>query len=213
MVLFLPLLAGAALVGLLHMSAPDHWVTLCILGQKESWSRVKLVQYGAMTAGGHVSLSILLGLVIVVLGLAVSESLSHYVTVGTGVLMVFLGLGYGLRTLLVNVSVDYDREAQEKTEKVKVTGKRLAYFAVLGGTLSPDLSILPIFLISSQVSLGLVLDTAVVFAAASLLSLLILVLVGSVGLAKAFARAPAKYNDSLVGFVIAAVGLYVLLFG
>jgi len=38
-------------------------------------------------------------------------------------------------------------------------------------------------------------------------------LLGSAGLAKAFERVPPKYNDALVGFVIAAVGVYILVAG
>ena len=84
---------------------------------------------------------------------------------------------------------------------------------VLGGALSPDLSILPIFLLAVPAGLGTVVDTALVFALASVLSLAALVLAGSLGVARALSHAPAKYNDALVGFVIAAVGVYVLLFG
>lgn len=32
-------------------------------------------------------------------------------------------------------------------------------------------------------------------------------------MAKAFERIPPKYNDALVGFVVAAVGIYILLSG
>jgi putative Mn2+ efflux pump MntP len=39
------------------------------------------------------------------------------------------------------------------------------------------------------------------------------VILGTVGLAKAFERLPPKYNDALVGLVVAAVGAYILLSG
>jgi len=38
-------------------------------------------------------------------------------------------------------------------------------------------------------------------------------LLGSAGLTKAFEKIRPKYNDALVGFVIAAVGAYVILAG
>jgi len=55
--------------------------------------------------------------------------------------------------------------------------------------------------------------TAIVFSIASILSLLVFLLLGSAGLARMFERIPPKYNDALVGFVIAGVGLYILLAG
>ncbi len=209
----LPLLGAAALIAVLHMSAPDHWVTLCILSLRSGWSRARLVAIGAATAGGHVVLSILLGLGVVFVGLIVSEKLSGYITLGTGLLMVALGLGFGLRALLSNAGEDYEDEAAQEIRKAKSAGRGPLYFVVLGGALSPDLSILPVFLLAVPAGLGVVADTAVVFATASVLSLVALTLVGSTGLAGTFSRAPAKYNDSLVGFTVAAVGVYVLVFG
>ncbi|MDG6985390.1 MAG: hypothetical protein JRM73_01410 [Nitrososphaerota archaeon] len=213
MVQVFSLLVAAAAVGVLHMSAPDHWVTLCILGQRSSWSRARTLWFGAATAVGHVTLSLALGLLIVAAGMYFSRTLSDLLTVGTGAVMVVGGLIYGFRVLLRDEPEDYEREASEEAAKLKASGRGLGFFAVLGGALSPDLSVLPVFLLASQVSVGMVADTALTFATASVFTLLLLVLAGSEGLAKLLSKAPAKYNDSLVGFVIAAVGAYILLFG
>jgi hypothetical protein len=40
-----------------------------------------------------------------------------------------------------------------------------------------------------------------------------LVQVGAKGLAKTFEHVPEKYNDSIVGFIIAAIGIYIILAG
>lgn len=209
----LPILAASALVGTLHMSAPDHWVTLCILGQRAAWSRRRLLGVGLITAGGHVLLSLLLGFFIVEVGLVFSRELSDDITVATGLAMLLLGTSYGIRRLLAKDPEDYAGEADQEMAKANSQGKGMTYFVILGGALSPDLSILPIFLLAVPVGVGVVVDTALVFALASILSLSALVLVGSMGVAKALSHAPAKYNDALVGFVVAAVGVYVLLFG
>jgi nickel/cobalt exporter len=196
------------------MSAPDHWATLIILGRVSKWSRGRLMGVGVMTATGHVALSVLLGFVIVEVGIAFSQQASFYITKGTGVIMVVGGLIYGMKELMSKRSEDYEWEVLEGVSKREGTiGKRFRYFAVLGAALSPDLSILPIFLLAVPIGLGLALDTAVVFAIASVLALVVFLLLGSAGLAKAFERIPPKYNASLVGFVIAAVGLYILLAG
>ena len=209
----LPLLGAAALVGILHMSAPDHWVTLCILGQRAAWSRGRLLGFGLATAGGHVLLSVLLGFLVVAAGLVFSQGLSSAITAATGLVMLVFGTGYGVKRLLAKEPEDYVGEVDQEVKEAKSSGRGMAYFVVLGGALSPDLSILPIFLLAVPAGIGIVVDTAFVFALASILSLSALVLVGSLGVAKALSNAPAKYNDALVGFVIAAVGFYVLLFG
>ena len=207
-----PLLLAAASVGILHMSAPDHWVTLIILGRVLKWNRIHLMGVGVMTAIGHVALSVLLGFAILEVEIAVSQQASFYITEGTGVIMVVGGLIYGTKELMSNKSEDYEREVLDGVSKREGNlGKRFRYFAVLGAALSPDLSVLPIFLLAAPIGLGFAFDTAVVFGVASVLALLVFLLLGSAGLAKAFERIPPKYNDSLVGFVIAVVGLYILL--
>jgi putative Mn2+ efflux pump MntP len=167
-----------------------------------------------MTAVGHVGLSLLFGFAIVEIGVTFSQRLSGYITEATGAIMVVAGLLYGVKELMSKVSEDYEKEAREKLAKGEGgLGKRFRYFAVLGGALSPDLSILPIFILAAPVGLSFAVETAAVFSIASVLALLAFLLLGSAGLAKMFERIPPKYNDALVGFVIAAVGLYILLAG
>jgi hypothetical protein len=50
---FVPLLVGAALVGVLHMSAPDHWVTPGILSLKSGWNNRKLFGISLIISAGH----------------------------------------------------------------------------------------------------------------------------------------------------------------
>lgn len=209
-----PLLLGALLVGALHMSAPDHWVTLCLLGKVAEWSRGRLILMSLVTGLGHVSLSVALGFAIVGVGVLFTESLSAKIAFGTGVLMLAIGLVYGVRELLSNRPENYQKVAEGEYLSAGGSGGRtVGYFAVLGAALSPDLSILPIFVLAVPVGFGLAIDTAVIFGFASILSLLVLVLLGSWGLARFFERVPTKYNNALVGFVVAAVGVYIVLFG
>ncbi|SMH70471.1 hypothetical protein [Candidatus Nitrosotalea okcheonensis] len=39
---------------------------------------------------------------------------------------------------------------------------------------------------------------------------MLLVQLGTVGFTKTLTKIPEKYNDSIVGFVIAAIGIYIL---
>jgi len=164
-----------------------------------------------MTAAGHAAVSVLLGFAIVGVGLFFSELISTYITAGVGGAMIVGGLAYGFRELLSASQHDFESEIQGKVTDGETRGNRFRYFAVLGAALSPDLSILPIFLLAVPLGIGFAFDAAVVFAAASILALLALLVLGQAGLARALERVPPKYNDALVGFVIAFVGAYVLL--
>lgn len=165
-----------------------------------------------MTAIGHVGLSILLGFAIVGVGVAFSQQVSFDISEGTGAIMVVVGLVYGVRELRATKNNEYSKASDEEFPKGEGTFvKRFSYFAVLGAALSPDLGILPIFLLAIPVGLTFAFDVAAVFASSSVLALSVLVWLGSTGMAKTIEKIPAKYNSAIVGFVVAAVGFYVLL--
>ncbi|MDE1843937.1 MAG: hypothetical protein KGI10_01250 [Thaumarchaeota archaeon] len=202
---------GAAIVGILHMSAPDHWLTLCILARNKQWAPKKLFGISFMTAIGHVGLSVVMGLVVVVIGLVFSHLISYYLDTGIGIAMVGGGLVVGIISLVRKSKHhhDHSHEHEEGKKYGKLTSK-IGYFAVLGAALSPDPSIIPIYFSAISAGLYFALELSVVFAAASIITLLLLVQLGTMGLAKTLAKIPEKYNDSMVGFVIMAIGIYVL---
>ena len=79
--------------------------------------------------------------------------------------------------------------------------------------MSPDLSILPICLVAAPLGLITMVRTVMIFAVSSILTDLLLVIVFSILFSRAVEKLPSKYNDALVGLVVAAVGIYVLIFG
>ena len=208
-----PYFIGAAAVGALHMSAPDHWVTLCVMGRKLHWNRARIFGVSLATASGHVALSVLFGLAVVIVGLVFSRLVSFYLNEGIGLVMVAVGLFVGVRSLIGKEDRRTRVESETEASRGRNLSNRLSYFAVLGAALSPDVSIAPVFLAAVPFGFYSALELAFVFAIASILTLLVLVQLGTSGLARAFERFPEKYNDSLVGFVIAIIGAYVLASG
>ena len=206
---------GAAVVGILHMSAPDHWLTLCVLARNKKWAPKKLFGISFITAIGHVGLSVIMGLVVVVIGSVFSHLISDYLDTGIGIAMIGAGLVVGIIPLVRKNGHHHDHydhhdhEHDEEKKFGKLTSK-VGYFAVLGAALSPDPSIIPIYLSAISSGFYFALELSIAFAAASIATLLLLVQLGTVGLAKSFAKIPEKYNDSMVGFVIMTIGIYVL---
>jgi putative Mn2+ efflux pump MntP len=209
MINLLPYIIGAGVVGILHMSAPDHWATLCLLAISKQWAPKKLFGVSLVTAIGHVALSVVMGLAVVGVGLVVSHLVSYYLDIGIGIIMIGAGLFFGIKPLIVKEKRHYDYEKEEKITG-KLTGG-IGYFVVLGAALSPDPTIIPIYLSAISAGFYFALELSAIFAVASILTLLLFVQLGAVGLAKVFEKIPEKYNDSLVGFVIVAIGAYVLI--
>ncbi len=211
MISLLALLLAAALVGILHMAAPDHWASLVMLGRANHWSHGKLFNNSILTSVGHVFLSVTLGFAVVILGIFTSKFVLSAITKIIGIIMVVAGLGYAIRSY----KADEHREERGKQHKhTKETGN----FAVLGSALSPDLSILPIFLIAIPIGVLFAIQVAIVFSLASVVTLLLFVfgghyLIEHSRFAKHIGKLDSRYNDALTGLVIAAVGIYMLVFG
>jgi nickel/cobalt exporter len=201
---------GAAIVGILHMSAPDHWLTLCVLARNKRWAPKKLFGISFMTAIGHVGLSVAMGLVVVIVGLVFSHLISYYLDTAIGIAMMIGGLIVGIIPLVRKSPHHHEHEDEEEKKYGKLTSK-IGYFAVLGAALSPDPSIIPIYLSAISAGFYFAIELSIIFATASILTLLLLVQLGTMGLVKTLAKIPEKYNDSMVGFVIMAIGIYVLI--
>ena len=204
---------GAALMGILHMSAPDHWLTLCVLARNKRWAPKKIFGISLMTAIGHVGLSVVMGLVIVGVGLVFSHLISFYLDTGIGLIMVGTGLVVGIIPLVRKKPHHHDHSHEHEHAKEKKFGKlssKVGYFAILGTALSPDPSIIPIYLSAISAGFYFALELSVVFAVTSISTLLLLVKLGTMGLAKTLAKIPEKYNDSMIGFAIMGIGIYVL---
>ena len=127
--------------------------------------------------------------------------------------MFVAGLFVGVRAL-VSKKKEEVNPGEKLVEKGKNNASRLngfGYFAILGAALSPDLSIAPIF--HGSITIGVLFEfyLLIIFVVTSILTQLILVQVGSKGLAKTFEHVPEKYNDAIVGFIIAAVGTYIII--
>lgn len=164
-----------------------------------------------------------MGLGVVALGLVFSHLITSYLDTGIGIVMVVVGLIVGIKSLVGNVhqhshdhvheneSREHDKENEKKNIGKLTQG--IGYFAVLGAALSPDPSVIPIFLSAISAGFYFALELSIIFAVSSILTLLLLVQLGKAGLAKTLAKIPEKYNDSMVGFVIAAIGFYILVSG
>jgi len=204
--------ATAAVVGIIHMSAPDHWATLGVLAKTGRWTSHKLVGLSILTGVGHVTLSIVLGFVLVEVSSLLSSLYSNYFTQTAAAIMVIAGSYVALRAFRTREDGQQNGNSLRLGSAQSLT-KTAGYFAVLGAALSPDLSILPVFLVAVPLGFFLALYTISIFAVSSIVTMLILVLAFSMGLAKALEKLPMKYNDAIAGLVIAAVGIYVLILG
>lgn len=94
--LFATLTLGAVTVGSLHALAPDHWVPFAALARAGRWSTPRTVALTALCGFGHVTVSVLLGLLGLVFGVRLLQMFGERMEAVAGLLLIGFGLVYGL---------------------------------------------------------------------------------------------------------------------
>jgi nickel/cobalt transporter (NicO) family protein len=90
-------LALAAMgVGSLHTLAPDHWVPFAALARAQGWSRGHTARITAACGFGHVTVSVLLGILALLFGLEVLKAVGQRMEAMAGLLLIGFGLAYGV---------------------------------------------------------------------------------------------------------------------
>jgi hypothetical protein len=56
------LVATVAAVGVLHTMVPDHWAPVAVVARSQGWSRLQTARAAALAGAGHVTSTLLLGL-------------------------------------------------------------------------------------------------------------------------------------------------------
>src|SRR6185436_8874528 len=87
---------SAVSIGSLHTIAPDHWVPFAALARAQGWSRGRTARITALCGFGHVTVSVLLGLLALVFGLEMLRLVGERMEAVAGVLLVAFGLGYAM---------------------------------------------------------------------------------------------------------------------
>ena len=90
------LAAVAASIGALHTLAPDHWVPFAALARAERWSARRTAAVTAACGLGHVTVSVALGLVSLLVGLELMRAFGERLEAIAGVLLIAFGVTYGL---------------------------------------------------------------------------------------------------------------------
>lgn len=233
--LSLSLLASAALIAVVHTAiGPDHTVPFVMLARARGWSRARTLWITALCGLGHVASSLVLGALGVGLGQPSSEfeqlEASRADLAAWG--LVLFGAVYGLwglrqalrsRTGLAlhshhgHVHVHPHGAAEHEHAPGEVRPKRRSatfwtLFVIF--VLGPCEPLIPLyFLPASQGDFALAGWTALVFALATIATMLVLVGLAHAGLSSLRLAALERWSHALAGSVISASGLAVLFGG
>jgi nickel/cobalt transporter (NicO) family protein len=220
------LLVAAAGVGLGHAVLPDHWVPLAVVGRTRRYPLTRVARLSALAGVAHVLVSVILGAVIVVVGLAFRSTIERAENGIVGGLLIATGLafivleatGYGHQHAHDHEHGHGYGHAHDEHEHPDHTHSRprtraasLAGVMVpFGAAASPDLTILPVFLAAATVGPSTAVGSVLVFAAVTIGTIVSLTLVATASGYQVKGDWLDRWGNLLTALVLVIIGTLIL---
>jgi hypothetical protein len=203
------LAVAAATVGALHSLAPDHWVPFAAVARARGWSAARTTRVTLLCGFGHVTTSVALGLLGLVLGLGVLEAFGRRLESVGGILLLVFGLLYGAWGLRRAVGRRLHGHAHSHYDHVHDPSRITVFGLFLLFSADPCVAVVPLMMAAAPggpLRLGAIV---VVYELATLAAMVALVLPARAGVGVIRAGWLDRYGDAVAGGLIAAVGLLV----
>jgi hypothetical protein len=85
------LIAAVAGVGVLHTIVPDHWVPITLIARQRGWSQRETALVALQAGAGHVTSTLLIGLLVWLAGVAVALRFGHLVETASSIALIAFG--------------------------------------------------------------------------------------------------------------------------
>ena len=195
---------AAATVGALHALAPDHWVPVAAVSRARDWSLGRTARVALLCGFGHVTVSAALGLLALVSGRAVVESVGARTGAVGGVLLIGFGIAYALVGL---------RRLVERHEHGHRHDARTTWTLFLIYCADPCVAVVPIIFAAAPLSRTATLAIVAVYEVATIATMVAFTLVTRAGATIVRGHWVERYGDSAAGGLIVATGVVVALAG
>jgi nickel/cobalt exporter len=203
----------AATVGSLHALAPDHWVPFAALARAQRWSAGRTARITALCGFGHVTTSVILGVVAILFGLELVATFGHRLEAWGGLLLIAFGLAYGLWGLRRAAGARLHGHVHAHYDHVHDAARITPWTLFLLFSADPCVAVIPLVVAAAPFGAGAVAGVALIYEAATLATMTVLVLAAWRGAAALRARWLDHYGDAAAGGLIATLGLVLLTAG
>jgi nickel/cobalt transporter (NicO) family protein len=204
---------GAVTLGSLHTIAPDHWVPFAAISRAQGWSRGKTMRITALCGFGHVTVSVLLGILALVFGLEMLHVIGQRMEAFAGILLIAFGMVYGVLGLRRAAGEHFHGHHHHHYDHVHEPSKMTPWALFLLFSADPCVAVIPILFAAAP--LGWLRTTLVVCAyeLATIATMVVLVVPARAAVNRIQGNWITRYGDAAAGAVIAAVGVLVTVLG
>lgn len=212
MTVTLALVAAAISIGSVHTLAPDHWMPFAALARTERWSARRTAAITAACGLGHVTGSVALGLISIVLGTELLERFGRRLESASGLLLVGFGVAYavwGLRGRAHSHSHEDSDHSHHRSQRAVLSpfGLFLLFSA------DPCVAVIPLIFVAAPLGWRATAAIIVAYEVATIGTMVGLVLPARAAALATHGHWIDRHSDALAGAVVAVVGVVVMTFG
>ena len=222
----LALAVVAASIGALHTLAPDHWVPFAALARAERWSARRTAAVTAACGLGHVTVSVALGLISLVLGLELMRAVGEHLERIAGLLLIGFGLLYGLwglhramrdrmhaRLHGVLPPHQHSHGRHHHHHAHEGEGRRTAWTLFVLFSADPCVAVVPLMFAAAPLGWVSTLLVVLAYEVATIATMVGLALPARAAASTVRGAWADRYGDALAGGIITAVGVFVAVVG
>jgi nickel/cobalt exporter len=192
-------------VAFLHAALPTHWLPFVLVGRAQKWSVGRTLGVTLLAGLGHVGLTIFLGLLLVLAGMAVQPHLGGVFHWIVGGLMAAVGVFYLWR--------GRHRHKLPEASQRRYTSDRAAITAlVVLLTLSPCEAFLPYYLAGMEHGWQAFVALSLVLLAATSAGMLLFTGLSLAGFNRLGLDWVERYEETILGGALIVIGLAVAFF-
>lgn len=211
--LFAALALGAFTVGSLHSLAPDHWVPFAALARARGWSAGRTARITLACGLGHVTVSALLGVLGLLLGMGMIERFGQRMEAAAGVLLVGFGIAYAAWGVRRAAGKKLHGHSHVHYDHIHDPGRTTAWTLFFLFSADPCVAVIPLLFAAAPLGPAAATAIVLVYEVSTLATMVALVLPARAG--AGLLRAPwlDRYGDAVAGVLIAGIGLAVAALG
>lgn len=211
--LFPTLAFTAAGIGSLHTLAPDHWAPFAAVARARGWSAGRTARVTFLSGFGHVTVTVALGVLAVFFGHELIIAFGQRLESLAGLLLIGFGLVYGLWGLRSAAGRRVHGHAHARYDHVHDPERATEWSLILLFSSDPCVALIPLLAAAAPLGTAAITGVALVYEAATIGTMLALVLPARLGAQRVRLPWLDRYGDALAGGFISAVGVLVLLLG
>jgi nickel/cobalt exporter len=192
---------SAAFVGLVHSLAPGHWLPVVLVSKARKWNTRTALLGAAVTAAGHVLISLVLGLVALEVGAHYFAQHEEGIESYAGLAVAVFGVLYALNSYFRHARCHGHEHHGPAPDRRK---SPFVFLFTIG--LSPCVAVLPVFAAAAPVGTVAVVVAMIGFVAGVLVALLSATLLATTSVVKLDHPILEHYGDVITGVTVAMMG-------